>query len=71
MARIFDVIEYPSEMRDEIVHRFPEQGIGDYRIGSQVIVRESQAAVFFRDGNALQVEDGALHQTFSYSYTDF
>src|SRR5690606_35936050 len=55
MARIFDVIEYRNEMRDEIVHRFPETGIGDYRIGSQVIVREAQAAVFFRDGNALDV----------------
>ena len=55
MARIFDVIEYPNEMNDEIVHRFPEEGIGDFRIGSQVIVRESQAAVFFRDGNALDV----------------
>jgi len=53
MARIFDVIEYPNEMADEIVHRFPETGIGDYRIGSQVIVREAQNAVFFRDGNAL------------------
>ena len=48
MARIFDVIEYPNEMREEIVHRFPETGPGDFRIGSQVIVRESQAAVFFR-----------------------
>ena len=54
MARIFDVIEYPNEMKDEIVHRFPEAGIGDFRVGSQVIVRESQAAVFFRDGNALR-----------------
>ena len=53
MARIFDVIEYPNEMENELVHRFPEQGIGDYRIGSQVIVRESQTAVFFRDGQAL------------------
>ncbi|MEW6717155.1 MAG: SPFH domain-containing protein [Chloroflexota bacterium] len=53
MARVFDVIEYPDEMRDEIVHRFPEQGAGDFRIGSQVIVREAQAAVFFRDGRAL------------------
>ena len=61
MARIFDVIEYPSEMRDEIVHRFPEAGIGDYRIGSQVIVRESQAAVFFRDGNALDVFRAGRH----------
>jgi membrane protease subunit (stomatin/prohibitin family) len=53
MARIFDVIEYPNEMKDEIVHRFPEEGAGDFRIGSQVIVRESQRAVFFRDGQAL------------------
>jgi len=53
MARIFDVVEYPSEMSDEIVHRFPETGIADLRIGSQVIVRESQRAVFFRDGHAL------------------
>ena len=61
MARIFDVIEYPNEMQDEIVHRFPETGIGDYRIGSQVIVRESQAAVFFRDGNALDVFRAGRH----------
>lgn len=61
MARIFDVIEYPNEMKDEIVHRFPETGIGDYRIGSQVIVREAQAAVFFRDGNALDVFRGGRH----------
>ncbi|HJR80148.1 MAG TPA: SPFH domain-containing protein [Anaerolineales bacterium] len=61
MARIFDVIEYRSEMSDEIVHRFPEQGIGDYRIGSQVIVRESQAAVFFRDGVALDVFRAGRH----------
>jgi excisionase family DNA binding protein len=61
MARIFDVIEYPNEMTDEIVHRFPEDGIGDYRIGSQLIVRESQSAVFFRDGNALDVFGPGRH----------
>ena len=61
MARIFDVIEYPNEMTDEIVHRFPETGIGDYRIGSQLIVRESQSAVFFRDGNALDVFGPGRH----------
>ena len=61
MARIFDVIEYADEMRDEIVHRFPETGSGDFRIGSQVIVRESQAAVFFRDGMALDVFGPGRH----------
>ncbi|MDX9863861.1 MAG: SPFH domain-containing protein [Anaerolineaceae bacterium] len=61
MARIFDVVEYASEMKDEIVHRFPEQGVADLRIGSQVIVRESQRAVFFRDGKALDVFGPGRH----------
>lgn len=61
MARIFDVVEYASEMKDELVHRFPEEGIADLRMGSQVIVRESQKAVFFRDGKALDVFGPGRH----------
>ena len=61
MARIFDVIEYPNEMREELVHRFPETGSGDFRIGSQLIVRESQTAVFFRDGQALDSFSAGRH----------
>jgi excisionase family DNA binding protein len=61
MARVFDVVEYPNEMMDEIVHRFPEVGPGNFRIGSQVIVRESQSALFFRDGNALDVFGPGRH----------
>lgn len=61
MARIFDVIEYPNEMREEVVHRFPESGSGDFRIGSQVIVREAQTAVFFRDGKALDTFGPGRH----------
>jgi excisionase family DNA binding protein len=61
MARIFDVVEYPSEMADEIVHRFPETGVADLRFGSQVIVRESQRAVFFRDGQALDTFGPGRH----------
>lgn len=61
MARIFDVVEYASEMDDELVHRFPEKGIADLRIGSQIIVRESQKAVFYRDGKALDVFSAGRH----------
>ncbi len=61
MARIFDVVEYASEMKDELVHRFPESGVADLRIGSQVIVREPQKAVFFRDGKALDVFGPGRH----------
>ena len=61
MARIFDVVEYPKEMADEIVHRFPESGPADLRIGSQIIVRESQKVVFMRDGRALDVFGPGRH----------
>ena len=61
MARIFDVVEYPSEMADELVHRFPETGVADLRIGSQIIVRESQRAVFMRDGHALDTFGPGRH----------
>lgn len=61
MARIFDVVEYPDEMRNEIVHKFPESGSGDFHIGTQLIVRESQAAVFFRNGQALDTFGAGRH----------
>lgn len=61
MARIFDVVEYPSEMTDELVHRFPETGVADLRLGSQVIVRESQQVVFMRDGHALDTFGPGRH----------
>ena len=62
MARVIDVIEYPNEMAEELVHRFPEGGgVADYRLGSQVIVREAQRVVFFRDGNALDVFGPGRH----------
>jgi len=62
MARIFDVIEYANEMTDEVVHRFPDDTtVGDYRIGSNVIVRDGQSAVFFRDGQALDMFGPGRH----------
>lgn len=53
MARVIDVIEAPNQGPTEMVLRVPQAGSGDFQIGSQVIVRESQTAVFFRDGKAL------------------
>lgn len=67
MTRVIDLIEYPNEMRDEIVHRLPEVGQGSFRIGSQVVVRESQTAVFFRDGNALDVFGPGRHTLVTYN----
>ena len=61
MPRIIDVIEYMDESGQEMVHRIPDRGPGDFRMGSQVIVRESQAAIFFRDGKALDVFGPGRH----------
>jgi excisionase family DNA binding protein len=61
MPRIIDVVEFIDESGREIVHRIPERGSGDFRLGSQVIVREQQAAVFFRDGKAMDVFDAGRH----------
>jgi membrane protease subunit (stomatin/prohibitin family) len=61
MARVFDIVEFVDEAGTEIVHRIPERGSGDFRIGSQVIVRDSQAAVFFRDGRALDTFGAGAH----------
>lgn len=51
--RIIDVIDHSNVMDDEFVYREPQRGSGDWRFGSQVIVGESQVAVFVRGGQAL------------------
>jgi excisionase family DNA binding protein len=61
VARIIDVIEAPDQQRNQMVVRVPEVGPGDFRIGSAVNVRESQAAVFYRDGKALDVFHAGRH----------
>ena len=61
MARIIDVIEAPNQGADEMALRVPEFGSGDFRLGSQVIVRESQRAVFYRDGKSLDEFEPGRH----------
>lgn len=61
MARIIDVIDHTNVRDDEFAYREPQQGSGDWRMGSQVIVGESQAAVFVRGGQALDVLGPGRH----------
>ena len=47
-----EVLEWFDQTGMEIVHRLPEKGSGEIKWGAQLIVRESQAAVFFYQGKA-------------------
>jgi len=58
---LIDVIQHPNERSDEMVFRVPQQGAGEFKFGSQLIVREGQAAVFFRDGKALDTFGPGRH----------
>jgi excisionase family DNA binding protein len=61
MPRIIDVVEAPDQGVNELVARLPEVGSGDFRLGSQVIVRESQRAIFYRDGKSLDMFPPGRH----------
>jgi len=61
MAKILDVIEYFFEDDTEMIHRIPETGSAETKLGSQLIIRENQTAVFFRDGKGLDVFGAGRH----------
>ena len=61
MVRIFDIIQAPDMRADDLVLRVPQTGWGDIRLGSQLVVGESQNAVFFRDGKALDTFTAGRH----------
>jgi membrane protease subunit (stomatin/prohibitin family) len=56
-----EVIEWFDDTGKEIAHRIPEGGSGEIKYGAQLIVRESQSAVFFYQGKAYDAIGAGRH----------
>lgn len=53
MPQLAQIIEFQDSVGDVLATRLPATGEGVIEWGSQLIVREGQVAVFFRDGKAM------------------
>ena len=54
MAVFLEVIEWFDETGRTMMQRIPEQGSAEIKFGAQLIVRESQAAIFFSGRQSLR-----------------
>jgi membrane protease subunit (stomatin/prohibitin family) len=52
MSLLIEVIEWVDPTGHEMIFRLPQEGSADFKFGAQLIVRDSQIAMFFKDGHA-------------------
>jgi len=52
MSVLIEIIEWMDPTGEEMIYRIPQEGSADFKMGAQLIVRESQMAIFFKNGHA-------------------
>jgi len=61
MGLMMEVIEWVDLHSEDMIHRIPEEGSLDIKLGAQLVVRPTQSAVFFSDGKACDVLGPGRH----------
>ncbi len=61
MGVFMEIIEWVDLDSNDMIHRIPEKGSADIKLGAQCIVRESQSAVFFNNGKATDMLSPGRH----------
>ncbi len=52
MSVFMEIIEWMDPSGQEMIYRLPQEGSADFKLGAQLVVRDSQMAMFFKDGHA-------------------
>jgi membrane protease subunit (stomatin/prohibitin family) len=52
MGILMELIEWIDPTGEEMIYRMPQEGSADFKIGAQLVVRDSQIAIFFKSGHA-------------------
>ena len=61
MSVMMEILEWMDMKGNDMIRRIPEKGSTDIKAGAQLIVRESQSAVFFKSGKGFDILGPGRH----------